>query len=197
MRAAGVGRNVEIGERIVLGAERLRHLFQVDPVVTEERILLQPQPQLAPDIEEALGGHPLEEVAREERRVIVAELLAEPAQPPRRPVRRDAQRHDEGGVAVREAADGDRRLDPGAKPDMPMPGREPVEGLEHRAIGDRLEAPPLGLDICQIAVNAEVKVVRRVAPGLAARCRCRQHHVRGRSRIPKRRQCRRACHNMH
>jgi hypothetical protein len=83
------------------------------------------------------------------------------------------------------------------KPDMPMPGREPVEGLEHRAIGDRLEAPPLGLDICQIAVNAEVKVVRRVAPGLAARCRCRKHHVRGRSRIPKRRQCRRACHNMH
>lgn len=82
----------------------------------------------------------------------------------------------------REAADGDRRLDPGAKPDMPMPGREPVEGLEHRAIGDRLEAPPLGLDICQIAVNAEVKVVRRVAPGLAARCRCRKHHVRGRSR---------------
>jgi len=197
MRAAGVGRNVEIGERIVLGAERLRHLFQVDPVVTEERILLQPQPQLAPDIEEALGGHPLEEVAREERRVIVAELLAEPAQPPRRPVRRDAQRHDEGGVAVREAADGDRRLDPGAKPDMPMPGREPVEGLEHRAIGDRLEAPPLGLDICQIAVNAEVEIVRRLAPGLAAPRRCRQHHVRGRSRIPKRRQCRRACHNMH
>ena len=102
-------------------------------------------------------------------------------------MRRDAQRHDEGGVAVREAADGDRRLDPGAKPDMPMPGREPVEGLEHRAIGDRLEAPPLGLDICQIAVNAEVKVVRRVAPGLAARCRCRKHHVRGRSRIPERR----------
>jgi hypothetical protein len=37
MRAAGVGRNVEIGERIALGAERLRYLFQIDPVVAEER----------------------------------------------------------------------------------------------------------------------------------------------------------------
>ena len=164
--------------------------------MTEERILLQPQPQLAPVLEEALGGDPLEEVAGEERRVRPSPW---PSQHSRRAGPCGAS-HSGTMKAVSPSAKrptATAACDPGAKPDMPMPGREPVEGLEHRAIGDRLEAPPLGLDICQIGVNAEVEIVRSLAPGLAAPRRCRQHHVRGRSRIPKRRQCRRACHNMH
>ena len=197
MRAAGVERHVEIGERIALGTERVRHLFQLDPVVTEERVLLQPPAQLVPDVAEVLRGHVLGEVTRDERCVIVAEFLTEPAQPPRQAVRRDAERQDEGGGAAGEAADDDRRLDLGAQPDMPVPRGEPVEGLEHGAIGDRFETPPLRLDRGQITVNAETEIARRVVPGRAA-CRVsRERHVRRRSRVPKHRQCRRPCHNMH
>ena len=35
MRAAGIGRDVEIGERIDLDADRLRHLLQLDPVMMQ------------------------------------------------------------------------------------------------------------------------------------------------------------------
>jgi hypothetical protein len=69
-------------------------------------------------------------------------------------VRSNAQRYDEGRLAAAKAPDGDRRLGVGASPDMPLPGREPVEGLEHRAISNRLEAPPLGLDSGEIAIDA-------------------------------------------
>ncbi len=37
MRAAGIGRDAEIGERIGLAADILRHFLKPDPVVTQQR----------------------------------------------------------------------------------------------------------------------------------------------------------------
>ena len=55
MRAAGIGRDVEIGERIDLDADRLRHLLQLDPVMTQLRIALNEPAKFLPRGEKAIG----------------------------------------------------------------------------------------------------------------------------------------------
>jgi hypothetical protein len=44
--------------------------------------------------------------------------------------------------------------------DVPLQLRNPVEGLEHQAVGGALELPPLGLDLGEVAVDAERDGIR-------------------------------------
>ena len=106
MRIAGVRRDAEIGERIGLAADILRHFLKPDPVVTQQRFALHLCLQLVPGCEEAFRRYAPGKVAGEEWRVIVAELLAEPAEPSRQSSRRDAKRQQQSDFAVAELADG-------------------------------------------------------------------------------------------
>ncbi len=53
------------------------------------------------------------------------------------------------------ATDHDRRCDAGKRADVALPDREPVEGLERRAVGAPLELPPLMLDGREIGVHRQ------------------------------------------
>jgi len=100
MRAAGVGCDSEMDERIGLPADLLRHLLKFDPIVAQRRLALDLRLQLLPGGEKALGRDTLGKIAGEERRVVVAQFLAEPAESPRQPSRHDAKRQQERDVAV-------------------------------------------------------------------------------------------------
>jgi hypothetical protein len=105
----------------------------------------------------------------EERRVIVAEILTEPAKPPRHMPAHHAKRRDESDIALGEAADGDHWTGAAAVPDVPLPGRQPIERLESGAVGAALELPPLGFDRAKLTENLNGKVRRDDAYSLARR----------------------------
>ena len=75
VRVAAVGRDAKMHERIGLGADRFRHLFEFDPVVAQQRLALHLRLQLVPCRQEILGRGALGKVRREQRRVIVAQIL--------------------------------------------------------------------------------------------------------------------------
>src|ERR1039458_6555318 len=142
MGAVGIGCDAEIGEWINLGADLLRHLLKLDPIVAQQRLALNLREQLLPGREEAMGRDALRKIACEQRCVVVAQILAEPAQPSYPTFRYDAERHHESDFAVAEAADGDDGADAGALPDVTVPGREPIERLKRGAIGNAFEQTP-------------------------------------------------------
>ena len=159
MRTAGIRHDVEGDERIALGADGLRHLFQLEPVVAQSRIGLQPLQQFPPQRHEAAGRNPLGKIRSEQRRVIVAQLLAEPAQPFGGALLLDGERHDAGGVAATERPHRDHRNRAVAAADLALPCGEPVEGLKHRAVGDGFEAAPFAFDSGHVVVNAQAQVL--------------------------------------
>ena len=197
MRAAGVARDVEMSEWIDLLADRVRHLLQLDPIETQQRIGLEPTEKLAPDAEEAVGRHSLRKVAGDERGVVVAQIEAEPAQSPHRALGHDAERQHQGDLAVAIAADGDGGPGADAHSDMPLPRRQPREGLERGAIGDRLETAPLAFDRVELAVDREAQVGAEFAQTFHLLRQRGVFDVGRRSRVRKRRQCRRTCHGIH
>src|SRR5580704_17684260 len=155
MRAVGIGDDVESDERIVLATDRLRHLFELDPVVAQLRFGAQPQQHFAPQGEEARRSDALREIPRQERRVVIAKFLAEPAQPPRTTPRLDGKRRDERGRTVGVTSDDDCRHDAVALADMAMPGLKPFIGLERRTLGDLLETAPFTFDRLEARITAE------------------------------------------
>ena len=183
MCAAGVGRNAQISEWIDLGADLLRHLLKLNPVVAEQRIALHLRLQLPPESEKAFARDPLRKVGRQQRRVVIAQLLAEPAEPSRQTFRRYAERHNEGNFIVAIAADDDCRVDALAQPNMSVPRREPIECLERGTIGAALEAPasrsrrPPGRRRCENSASAAPRGVARHAarppPGLSPAAKAR------------------------
>ena len=136
------------------------------------------------------------EIARQQRCVVVAQILAEPAKPVGEPLRHDTQRQHERDVAVAEAADGDGGTNALLPPDQPIPGRKPIEGLKRGAIGDALEAPPFVFDFGQLAVDAHAELRRDFAPVPARLRESRRPDIVRRGRSPKRRQCGGACHSI-
>ncbi len=155
MRAVGVGRDGEPHERIVLGADFLRHLLEFDPVETKPRIVSNLPLHRPPCGHELVRLNSLREVGGEQRPVVVAQILPEPAQPAHAPFRHDAQRRDEGDPAVAEAGDDDCGARALARPDVTIPKREPVERLERGAVGNLLEAPPFAFDRGGVAENLQ------------------------------------------
>ena len=108
-----------------------------------------------PSREEAIGRDALRKIPREQRCVVVAQILAEPAQPSGPAFRDDAKRHQESDFAFAEATDGDDGTDTGALADVPMPGREPIERLKRGAIGNAFEQTPFGFDDGQVAIDTQ------------------------------------------
>ncbi len=191
MRAAGVGRHAEDGKRIDLRADHLRHFLEFDPIVAQKRIALHLFPRRAPGGHEPLGRHALREIRGQQRRVVVAKFLAEPAKPPHRALGTDAKRQYERCFAVVETADDNGRPGVPADSDMALPQGEPIERLECRAIGPLLEAPPFVLDRVEVAMDAHAErrdlAHRRSTRNLAGR----------RIGEPGGRQCPRAEHDIH
>ena len=83
MCAVAVGRDTKMHKRICLGADRFRHLFELDPVVAQQRLALHLHLQLVPCRQEIFGRRALQKIRGEERRVIVGQFLTQPAKPPR------------------------------------------------------------------------------------------------------------------
>src|SRR6185312_16214329 len=82
MGAARIGCHAELAERIGLAADVGRHLLKLDPIVTQRRLALDARSHLTPRRNKPIGRYPLRKILGQERRVIIVQILAEPAQPP-------------------------------------------------------------------------------------------------------------------
>ena len=143
-----------------------------------------------------------EKVRRQQRRVIVAQILTQPAQPPRQVPAHQAKRHDQSDVALGKAADGDHRAGAAAFSDMLLPSREPVESLEGGTVGSALELPPFGFDRAELAENLNGEVRREGARSFARTRDCDGANVNRRGQVlnghvVQCRQCRGARHSTH
>ena len=83
------------------------------------------------------------EIAREQRRVVVAQRLPEEFQAPH-DAGLDRERQHEQRLAG-APADDDRGRHALERTDVALPGGEPVEGLERRAVAVRFEMTPVAL----------------------------------------------------
>ena len=194
MRAGGIGGDVEGHERIGLGADHLRHLFQLDPIVAQPRVALHLSTQITPGGEETFGRNALRKVARQKRRVVVALLLAEPAQPLDAKLRRDGKRQDERGLAIRIGADDDDGPHAVRPSDVPVPGGEPIKALECGAVGDVFEAAPLAFDRVEIVMDDDAEIGREFTRQRGETRHGRMSGCRRRIRSPVRLYWCRACH---
>jgi hypothetical protein len=84
------------------------------------------------------------EIAREQRRVVVAQVLPEEGQAARQSTPFDCERKQKEDF-IAAPGDHDRGLDAGERSDVALPAGEPVEGLERRAVGGLLETAPVVL----------------------------------------------------
>ena len=168
MRSAWIGRDGELKERIVLAADGLRHFLKFDPGVTKQRIAPQPRAKFIPRGDKAVARDALRKVGRQQRRVVVVEVLAEPAQPRRNALGLDGQRPYEGGCAIGERSNPDRGTHAAARSDVPLPAGEPIEGLERRTVRDGFEPPPLRCNGIEIAKQRQADTRRRFARGFRA-----------------------------
>ncbi len=158
----------EIEERVALGADRPRHLLQVDQVEAEARIGAQQRDDVAPNHYETLRAHAVGEILRQQRRVVVAQRRGEPGKSVRErqgePVPLDRERQDEEDLPVAVAAEHDGGDGAVARTDALLPGGEPIEGLEDGAVGMLLERFPLLLHFAQVAMDFEVDAGARARP---------------------------------
>jgi hypothetical protein len=194
---AAIGRDVKMHEWVRLGAHPFRHFLQFDAVVAQQWLALHVHVKLMPGGEEVVARRALREVRREQRGVVVAQVLTEPAQALSRIPTHQAKRRNERDVALGKAADDDHRTGAEAFADMPLPGREPVECLEGGAVGGALELPPFRLDCRELAENLDGELRPQVACALAGRRRRGGANLDRRSRPLKCRQCDGACHSIH
>ena len=65
MCAVAVGRDPKMHKRIGLGADRFRHLFELDPVVAQQRLALHLHLQLVPCRQEIFGCRALQKIRGE------------------------------------------------------------------------------------------------------------------------------------
>jgi hypothetical protein len=192
---AAVGRDVKMHERVGLRAHPFGHFLQFDAVVAQLRLALHVHLHLLPCGEEIVARRALRKIRCEQRGIIVAQVLTQPAEALRRMAAHQAKRSDERDVALGKTTDDD--YGPGAEAfaDMPLPGHKPVECLECGAIGGALELPPLGLDRGKLAENLDGELRPQVASALAGRRG--GANLDRRSRLLKCRQCGGACHSIH
>ena len=106
------------------------------------------------------GTHGVGKVARQQRRVAVVEMCAEPDNAAHAPAQY-RKRQDEENAPV-APTDHDRGRDSFPAADVALPGRNPVKGLKGRAVGLRLEGPPLRLEADEIVMQRQVNAKARV-----------------------------------
>ena len=116
-------------------------------------VVLNQAQDIAPDRAECVTRHDAREIARQQRRVVVAERLPEEFQPPH-DAGLDRERQHEQRLAG-APADHDRGRHMLERADVALPGGEPVEGLERRAVAVRFEMAPVALGRCQIVMQRQ------------------------------------------
>src|SRR5688500_2892379 len=84
----------------------------------------------------------LAEIRRKQRSVVVAQFGAEPGQPVREPAAQYGKRQQEQQLPKAVAARDDGGSDAVPASDVTLPNREPIEALEHGAVGDHFECAP-------------------------------------------------------
>ena len=194
MRSAWIGRDGEIKERIVLAADRLRHFLELDPGVMRHRIAPQPHAKFVPGGDKTVARDALGEIGRQQRRVVIVQILAEPAEPRRDAPGLDGQRPYEGSRPVGKRSDSDRGTHAVAQPDVPLPRGEPIERLERRAVRNGFEPPPLRRHGIEIVKQRQVDARRRLARGLRPTRRRITAPVQRQTRAA---QCRQWCGTCH
>ena len=103
--------------------------------------------------EEAVGRE-RGEIGREQRRVVVAENVAEKRQTAGEAAARNPERQQQQHL-IAAPRDDDGRGDALRGADMALPGEQPVEGLERRAVRGPFEAPPVGFDGREIVMDRQ------------------------------------------
>ena len=164
--AARIELHVERQHRIFLPADLGRHLVERDEVVARCGRFLQQPVHVVPQGEEAVGRE-LRELGREQRRVVVAENVAEKRQTAGEAAARNPQRQQQQQL-IAAPRDDDGRGDALRGADMALPGEEPVEGLERRAVRGPFEAPPVGFDGREIVMDRKADRCGRDARDLRA-----------------------------
>jgi hypothetical protein len=94
------------------------------------------------------------EIRCQQRRVVVAQILAKEGQAPCEGAALDAERKQKQDL-VAAPADDDCRRHAARRADMALPGGQPVEGLEWCAVGGLLKRAPDLLDACEIVVRRQ------------------------------------------
>ena len=153
--AARMGEHRQIEERVALRPDRLRHLLQVDEVEAKARVGAQQPDDVLPQRDEAVRAQGRGKILGQQRGVVVAQLGAQPGEAAHRTARLDRELQDEEQMTFGVAAQHDGRDRVLAFAYVPLPLGEPIEGLEHGAVGAPLERLPLALDLAQGAVDAQ------------------------------------------
>src|SRR5215470_7968828 len=103
------------------------------------------------------------EVARDQRRVVVAQVRAEPGEPPDRSLRLDGERQNKQERAMRIAAKHDRGTRVSKIANMLLPLGQPFECLKNSACGRALERRPFRLQGSELVAELECDARARVA----------------------------------
>ena len=143
--AARMRKHRQMDEGIGLRPHRLRHLLQIDAIEAETWVRVQCGNHLMPEGDETLGVDLLEKTRVQQRRIVIAEIGAEPGQAAEQAATLDRQLQDEEQAATLVAPHDYRGHGAFARADMALPGREKAVGLEHGAVGVALEGFPLRL----------------------------------------------------
>ena len=162
--AARVGAGGKGEKRVGPAADRLRHFLQVDQIEGKAGIGGEQREDRAPQRGEFLRAQRRGEIRRQQRSVVVAQVRAEPDQPPHHSPPRDRERKDEDQAPAAVATGDDGRRCALAPADVLLPFRHPVERLERGALGVGLEEAPVVLDLVQVAGGREADGACRRLP---------------------------------
>jgi hypothetical protein len=160
-------------ERIALRADGFRHLLQADHVAAQIRIVPEARDNIAPQLHKARRADELRKIRGQQRRVVVAEVGAQPAQPAQQSARLDRKRKQKQQCACGIASGHDGWPDAGPRSDLALPDRKPFESLERGAIGAFFESTPIGFDLGKVIVDRNLdRDVRGLGrSGSGVRCR--------------------------
>ena len=111
---------------------------------------------VAPCQGEPLRTHAVGEMLGQQGCIVVAQLPPQPGQPPDPSAGLDRKLQNEEQLTIAVATKHDGGDGAAARADAPLPGSEPIEGLEFRPVGVTLECFPILLDNVEIAIDVEI-----------------------------------------
>src|SRR5262249_8269230 len=112
----------------------------------EARAGAQQRQDVVPHRRETIGAEMCAQPFRDDRRVVVAQIPAEPAELAHQIAALERERQDEQQIAAEIAAEHGNRLRALPAADVALPAGEPVERLERGQRARLLERAPLALD---------------------------------------------------
>ena len=155
VRSARIEGQVEHEHRIDLPPDPFRHFRQLDHVVPVARTMLQHFADFIPQRGEPGGCSAIGKTCGKERRVVIAQIGAEPGKPAHQ-ARPNGKWQHEQCFAVPSSADDDGGRHVVLIPDVALPGGKPIEGLEHRAVGFLLELQPDPFDRSKVVIDRQL-----------------------------------------